>query len=91
LRIRGLVCVAPLAVLMHEVVRRELGATRLARVVVEGRLRGLPVAAPSPLWCRLLPGDIENAAEAHRSVTARNIHDSVGGRPWGLWLDVFHV
>lgn len=85
---------AALAVLVHEVVGRELGAAGLARVVVQrgARLRLAVAARPAALRRALLPGHVQHAAEAHRPVARRYVKHRVAlALRWIRSLDALYV
>lgn len=90
----GLLSVATFAMLVHEVVRRELGPAGLARVVVQRRagLRLAVPARPGSLWRVLPPGHVEDPSELHGSITRCYVEYCVALTFWRVWsLDALDI
>lgn len=73
---RRVLAMTALPMLMHEVIRRELTAARLARIVVQRRAL-LPSARPVPLGHLLLPRCVQDPAESDGTVARCDVQDCV--------------
>lgn len=85
---------AAFTMLVHEVVRRELGPAGFTRIVMQGRscLRLSVSARPVPLLGILLPCYVEDSAESHRSITRRYVENRVALSFWRFGsLDALNI